>query len=105
MPDLKSSKPIVRCAIHPAIGVARVGNAPADEYYLAPELPGQAADPGPGGYKNAKGEVRKEAARFRIYGYDEDGNVVREITADADDGDNAGGAEIVWEVHLANRKA
>lgn len=93
MPD---SKPIVRCAIHPSIGVARVGNAPADEYYLAPEVPGRAADP-PGGYKNEKGQVRKEAARFRIYGYDEDGNVVREITAKD--------AEITWEVHLANRKA
>ncbi len=88
---------IVRCAIHPAIGVARVGNAPADEYYLAPEIPGQAADPGPQGYKNAKGEIRREAARFRVYGYDAAGKVVKEITA-AD-------AEIVWEVHVSNRKA
>ncbi len=90
-------KPIVRCAIHPAVGVARVGNAPADEYYLAPEVPGQTADPGPGGFKNEAGELRKEAARFRLYGYDEDGQVVQEITA-LD-------AEITWEVHLANRKA
>jgi hypothetical protein len=95
MADKKKS--IVRCAIHPAIGVARVGNAPADEYYLAPEVPGRAADPGPGGFKNDKGEVRKEASRFRIYGYDKNGNVVQEITADD--------AEITWEVHLANRKA
>jgi hypothetical protein len=94
---MSGKKPIVRCAIHPSVGVARVGNAPADEYYLAPEVPGAAADPGPGGFKNAKGEVRKEAARFRVYGYDEDGNVVREITAKD--------AEITWEVHLANRKA
>ncbi len=94
MPD---PKPIVRCVIHPALGVARVGNAPAAEYYLAPEVPGRAADPAPGGYKNDKGEVRKEAARFRVYGYDAAGNVVREITAAE--------AEITWEVHLANRKA
>ena len=94
---MSDKKPIVRCAIHPSVGVARVGNAPADEYYLAPEVPGVAADPGPGGFKNAKGEVRKEAARFRVYGYDEDGNVVGEITARD--------AEITWEVHLANRKA
>jgi hypothetical protein len=93
MPD---SKPVVRCAIHPSVGVARVGNAPADDYYLAPEVPGRAADPGPQGYKNAKGQVRKEGARFRIYGYDKKGNVVREITSDE--------AEITWEVHLANRK-
>lgn len=91
---------IVRCAIHPAIGIARVGNAPADEYYLAPEIPGQAADPGSQGYKNAKGEIRREAARFRVYGYDAAGKVVKEITADTD-----ADTEIVWEVHVANRKA
>jgi hypothetical protein len=97
---MPEKNPIVRCAIHPAVGVARVGNAPADEYYPAPEIPGQAADPGPQGFKNAKGEVRKEACRFRVYGYDARGKVVREITAaDADV------AEITWEVHLANRKA
>lgn len=88
---------IVRCAIHPAIGIARVGNAPAGEYYLAPEIPGQAADPGEPGFKNKEGEIRREAARFRVYGYDASGKVVKEITADD--------AEIVWEVHLANRKA
>jgi hypothetical protein len=94
---MSESKPIVRCVIHPAVGVARVGNAPAAEYYLAPEVPGRPADPGPPGFKNEKGEVRKEAARFRIYGYDDEGNVVREVTAAE--------AEITWEVHLANRKA
>ncbi|HEX2252067.1 MAG TPA: LodA/GoxA family CTQ-dependent oxidase [Thermoanaerobaculia bacterium] len=99
MPDLTS---VVRCAIHPALGIARVGNAPADQYYLAPEVPGTTADPasGPAGidtFKNDQGEVRKEAARFRVYGYDAEGNVVGEITA--------GDAEITWQVHLANRKS
>lgn len=93
MPD----NDIVRCAIHPAIGIARVGNAPADEYYLAPEIPGQAAHPGPLGYKNAQGQIRREAARFRVYGYNAAGEVVKEITTDD--------AEITWEVHVANRKA
>jgi hypothetical protein len=94
---MADSQRIARCVIHPAIGIARVGNAPADQYYLAPEVPGRAADPAPGGFKNDKGEVRKEAARFRVYGYAADGHIVREITAED--------AEIVWEVHLANRKA
>src|SRR5215470_4511934 len=94
---MATRRAIVRCAVHPAIGVARIGNAPADQYYIAPEVPGRAADPGPEGYKNAKGEVRKEAPRFRIYGYDQDGQVASELTAD--------NAEITWEVHLANRKA
>src|SRR5690242_9146427 len=88
---------IVRCAIHPALGIARVGNAPADEYYLAPEIPGRAADPGPQGYKNKDGQIRREAARFRVYGYNSAGEVVKEITAEE--------AEITWEVHVANRKA
>lgn len=88
---------IARCVIHPAIGIARVGNAPADEYYVAPEVPGRPANPGEPGYKNRRGQVRKEAARFRVYGYDEAGRVVRELTAKD--------AEITWQVHLANRKA
>jgi hypothetical protein len=94
---MSESDRIVRCAIHPAIGISRVGNAPPDDFYLAPEIPGHPADPGPSGYKTPAGEIRREAARFRVYGYDEAGKVVQEITA-VD-------AEIVWEVHLANRKA
>jgi len=88
---------VARCVIHPAVGIARIGNAPADQYYVGPEVPGRAADPGPEGFKNRRGQVRKEAARFRIYGYDQAGNVVQEVTADD--------AEIAWQVHLANRKA
>jgi hypothetical protein len=96
MPDNDQDR-IVRCAIHPAIGIARVGNAAPGDYYLAPEIPGRPGEPGPSGYKTPEGEIRREAARFRVYGYDADGNVVKEITA-AD-------AEIRWEVHVANRKA
>jgi hypothetical protein len=94
---MAEAKRIARCVIHPAVGIARVGNAPADQYYVGPEVPGRAADPGPEGFKNRRGQVRKEAARFRIYGYDEAGNVVQEVTA--------GDAEITWQVHLSNRKA
>ncbi|GAA4878768.1 LodA/GoxA family CTQ-dependent oxidase [Actinomycetospora straminea] len=92
------SEDVVRCAVHPALGVARVGNAPPDDVVLAPEVPGRPARPGDGGgHKDASGRIRREAARFRVYGYDARGEVVGEITA-AD-------AEITWEVHLANRKA
>ncbi|MEM6455164.1 MAG: LodA/GoxA family CTQ-dependent oxidase [Acidobacteriota bacterium] len=95
---------IVRCAIHPAIGVARVGNAPiadggvGESYYYAPEVPGAVADPGPSGFKTPDGAIKREAARFRVYGYDADGNVVRELTHDDD-------VQIAWRVHVANRKA
>ncbi|WP_051966410.1 LodA/GoxA family CTQ-dependent oxidase [Kitasatospora mediocidica] len=57
---------VVRAVIHHAIGVARVGNSP-EEYYLGPEVP----DPhpaAPGFYKDASGAIKREAARFRLYG-------------------------------------
>lgn len=94
---------VVRCAIHPALGVARIGNAPVPDdpdrwhegFYIAPEIPGEAARP-VGGFKTPEGKIKREAARFRVYGYDDQGNVVKEITA--------GDARIEWRVHVANRK-
>lgn len=69
---------VTRVAIHPAIGLARVGNSP-DAFFFAPEVPG-ATPRGP--FKDANGAVAKQAARFRLYGYDQDGRVVGELTAD-----------------------
>lgn len=94
---------VVRCAIHPALGVARIGNAPVPDdperwdegFYIAPEIPGQAARP-QGGFKTPDGKIKREAARFRVYGYDDQGKVVQEITAED--------ARIEWRVHVANRK-
>ena len=83
------------CAIHPGIGIARVGNSP-DEYFVGPEVPGAAADPGQG-FKDAGGRVKRQAARFRIYAFDAEDRPVQELTA-AD-------AEITWTVHLVNGKA
>ncbi|HYO60890.1 MAG TPA: LodA/GoxA family CTQ-dependent oxidase [Actinomycetota bacterium] len=84
---------IASARIHPAIGVARVGDSP-DEFFVGPEVlcPTQEDS-----YKDAEGRLKRQAARFRIYGYDSDGDLVGEITS-AD-------AEIVWEVHVANSKA
>jgi hypothetical protein len=86
---------VTRVAIHPGIGITRVGNS-ADAFYLGPEVPGALPPPGTH-YRDAAGAVARQAARFRIYGYDAAGNVVGEITA-AD-------ATIDWHVHLANGKA
>ncbi|MCU0686667.1 MAG: LodA/GoxA family CTQ-dependent oxidase, partial [Polyangiaceae bacterium] len=86
---------VVRAAIHPAIGVARVGNS-AEEFFLGPQV----VDPAPrpvGSYRDAAGALKREAAQFRIYGYNVAGEVVRELTADW--------ADIAWTVHVANRKA
>ncbi|MEK6406626.1 MAG: LodA/GoxA family CTQ-dependent oxidase [Acidobacteriota bacterium] len=99
---MAATREIVACKIHPAIGIARVGNSP-DKYFIGPEVPGLCETPR-GGYKDAgeprKGvppRVKRQAARFRIFGYDRDGNAIREITA--------GEAIITWSVHLANKKA
>jgi hypothetical protein len=86
---------IAYCKIHPGIGIARLGNSP-DEFFIGPETPGHPAEPA-GGFKDASGRVKRQAARFRIYGYDARNAVVQEVTL-AD-------ARIVWTVHLTNAKA
>src|SRR5215210_9580941 len=93
--DMSCNK-IVRCAIHPAIGIARLGNSP-DEYFLGPEIPGVPAHPDDGLFKDKAGRLKRQVARFRIYGFDENGEVVKELTSED--------AEIIWTVHLANKKA
>jgi hypothetical protein len=86
---------IVKAAIHPSIGVARVGNS-KDEFFLCPEVPNPPPEP-PGFYRDAQGALKRQAARFRIYGLNAAGVAVRELTADD--------ASIAWHVHLANKKA
>ena len=101
----------VEYRIHPAIGVARVGDS-LEEFFIGPEAPGvrptMTKPDGPalaggqrGTYKDSKSCVKRQGARFRIYEYTSNSagatTSVREITA-AD-------ARIQWEVHLVNRKA
>ena len=86
---------IVTARIHPAIGIARVGNS-RHEYYIGPEVPFPAGSP-QGGYRDAGGHLKRQAARFRVYGYDSAGRVVGEITSAE--------ADIVWKVKVANKKA
>lgn len=86
---------VVRAAIHPGIGIARVGDAKT-AFFIGPEVtspPSQA----PGFYRTPEGALRRQAARFRIYGYNAAGEVVAELTAN--------NADIRWTVHVANRKA
>lgn len=79
--------------IHPAIGIARVGNSP--EFFVGPERLGERPEPA-GGFKDAQCRVKRQAARFRIFAHHDD-NTVEEIT-DAE-------ADITWTVHLVNKKA
>lgn len=92
MPDLAS---IVRARVHPALGVARVGNSP-NEFTFGPEVPDPPALP-PGHTKADTGALKRQAARFRVYGYDAAGAAVAELTAD--------NADVRWTVRVANRKA
>lgn len=86
---------IVSAAIHPGIGVMRVGDA-KDAFYIGPEVVNPLPKD-PSAYRDEAGALKREAARFRIYGLNAAGEVVKELTA-AD-------AEIEWTVELANRKA
>jgi hypothetical protein len=86
---------VVRASIHPSIGIARVGDSP-NEYYVGPQVTEPAPKP-PGFYRDATGALKREAAEFRLYGYNAAGEVVGELTAN--------NADIVWTVHPANRKA
>jgi hypothetical protein len=115
--------------IHPAIGIARVGNSA--EYYLGPEtaaglpLPGQPDNPARGGLpinpdtdatitskdlRDASGAFKRQAARFRIFQYaggsaqSYPSGQGTEITI----GSNVNGKtvkDIIWTAHVANKKA
>ena len=86
---------IVRAAIHPAMGIARIGNSLAEDgYYIGPEV----TDPPltkPGDNRDTTGALKRQAARFRVYGYNAAGEVVGEV----------GSGNVRWTAHLANRKA
>jgi L-Lysine epsilon oxidase N-terminal/L-lysine epsilon oxidase C-terminal domain/Iron-containing redox enzyme len=114
--------------IHPAIGVARVGNS--QQYVIAPEsmagspvsegssltggLPiraGTESDPiRSGDVRDANGALKRQAARFRIFHYP---SRDPETWPRGDGSEIAVGAtiagrtvkDIVWTVHVANKKA
>ena len=99
MPNKKAAEKIAYAKIFPPIGIARVGNSmELDGYFIGPEWPGERRTADRlFRYKDAKGAVKRQAARFRIYGFDADGKVVAELTSQ--------NAVIEWTVSLANRKA
>lgn len=86
---------IVKAAIYPPIGICRVGNSP-EAFYIGPEVP-EPLPKEPGAYRDAKGRLKREAARFRVYGLNALGKPVKELTADD--------ATIEWRVELANVKS
>jgi hypothetical protein len=93
--------------IHPAIGIARVGNH-KDAFFIGPELLGSpGVEIGPKGremqvlrYKK-DGLTKRQAARFRVFSFEQDDRgglkLIGEVTSDD--------AKIEWKVDLCNRKA
>ncbi len=110
--------------IHPGIGIARLGNSDT-EFYLGPEtpagLPMECDGNGnerlaPDGttpvlvtnFRDAQGRIKRQAARFQVFVYDEDDPEGRplKIGDDIEGGGNHGTlTAIYWRVYLANKKA
>ncbi|WP_334019597.1 LodA/GoxA family CTQ-dependent oxidase [Alteromonas sp. S015] len=113
--------------VHPSINFARVGNS--SEYYLAPETAaGELIDKESGlfgglpvkpntdntpiddsDFRDADGKVKRQAARFRLFAYDQPQEVypAKDLGSEVKPGDIVGGKrikDIVWQVHLANKK-
>lgn len=83
--------------VFPGIGTARVGNSP--DYFIGPEFPGDIPNLNKN-YKDDNGLLKPQAAKFRVYGYDAEDNIVAEITHDPDNG-----ISLEWDVHMRNLKA
>ncbi|MBL4692772.1 MAG: LodA/GoxA family CTQ-dependent oxidase [Magnetovibrio sp.] len=113
--------------VHPAINIGRVGNS--KDYYIAPETAaGKLQDPSTGlfgglptqhgtedtpidssDFRDAEEKVVRQAARYRIYAYDtgQDTYPSTDPGREVKIGDKIGDKEIVdivWTVHLANKK-
>lgn len=92
--------------IHPGIGIARLGDS--DEFYVGPEAPGVVVDPGGSGgpgpkggtYRDSGARLKRQAQRYRVYGYDAEGKVVAELTSDSGLINS-----MRWRVHVRNMKA
>ena len=61
-------------------GIGRVGNS-ADEYYIGPEYLHESPPPF-GSTRDDTGAIKRQAAKFRIVGYNKHGMAVAELTAE-----------------------
>ncbi|WP_298513842.1 LodA/GoxA family CTQ-dependent oxidase [uncultured Kordia sp.] len=87
---------IVKAAIYPPIGVMRVGNS-KEEYFLGPLVDEPEVKSDIYAYRDKTGAIKRQAAQFRIYGLNADGEAVKELTMD--------NADITWHSNLANQKS
>jgi len=87
---------IVRAGIYPPIGVMRVGNS-EEEYFIGPLVDEPEAKEDVYAYRDKTGAIKRQAAQFRIYGFNAAGKAIKELTMD--------NAKITWHSHLANQKS
>lgn len=87
---------IVKAGIYPPIGVMRVGNS-ENEYFIGPLIDTPQEESDPYAYRDKTGALKRQAAQFRIYGFNAAGKAVKEL--------HAGNAKIKWHSHLANQKS
>ncbi|GJJ10928.1 hypothetical protein Clacol_005157 [Clathrus columnatus] len=89
--------------IFPPIAVARFGDAGPDTYYIGPEVPDVEPLPDPSEawlvrFRDQNKCIRRQAARFHAYAFDNTGKVLGELT-------KASGYTLEWSVSVANKKA
>lgn len=87
---------IVKAGIYPPIGVMRVGNS-KDEYFFGPLVDNPEPQTDPYAYRDKTGALKRQAAQFRIYGFNAAGKAVKELTAE--------NSNITWHSHLSNQKS
>ncbi|WP_428740517.1 LodA/GoxA family CTQ-dependent oxidase [Tenacibaculum sp.] len=92
----ENSDCIVKAGIYPPIGVMRVGNSEY-EYFIGPLVDNPEPQTDPYAYRDKTGALKRQAAQFRIYGFNAAGKAVKELTAE--------NAKITWHSHLANQKS
>ncbi|KAI0825347.1 hypothetical protein BC628DRAFT_1410386 [Trametes gibbosa] len=99
---------VSRVEIFPPIGIARVGNSGAlpdgepdpkgkIEFFYGPEVPGLTDAPVEQ-FRDNFGNIKRQAARFRVYAYDDEDKLLGEINSSQ-------GYKLTWSVHVANKKA
>src|SRR5467141_334448 len=95
-----------RFRIHPAFGVARVGNAPGEGFFIGPEHPNTPSNWENGQFRpfrDIEGRIKRQAARFRVFEYEEDENERLSSPREVEIGPEV--TKIEWRVHVANKKA
>lgn len=93
----------VKYAIYPPVGIARLGNSPA-EFFIAPERRNSRgveivadAEQEITSFKDASFRVKRQVARFHLFEVPDDGSAPRPAQLPA-------GSAVTWSVRLVNKK-